>query len=317
MISEILISEDAVRPDEYWSVIADVCDFVNDLRDKRGYVDEELPVAALQVCLLDVWLGQVNNGGVSQYVANWQLYEPQNFPILDRTEQALIAIGDNGFLDLYHQMRRILEDDIKPDGLPVKDGDRDRIEAEFERQSDAFYELNGDFKCQRLQKCMRAFILAQSNTKTLSTEERHVELIRYGNENPHREERFAERQRAREAYESENPIYAAARQLCATAGRTFQQFNAGNTVTLDGILANGMALATDKGACMMICMSAEALLFELKLPPPEAMDAFSKNGDAWLDYTDANPNAYEGLDAYRREEGLLAVLATPTPLWPL
>jgi hypothetical protein len=317
VISEILISDDAIKSEKVWAVTQDVCDFVNDLREKRGYIDEELPLLAMQVYAVVDWIDQVNNGGVSQYIANLELYLPQNQLILDRTEQALVTLGADGFLALYRQMRRILANDIRPDGRPVKDGDMERIEAEFEKQSLAFDEINGDCETQHLTRMMRAFILAQPNTRILPTDARRAALIRLGNENPHRKERFAERKRAQYAFESQYPIYAAARQICAKAGRTFERLNAGSAnLTLDGVAMNGMALATDKGPCMMICTPSEALLFDLKQPPAEVQALLGKGGDEWLDYIDAHPDAYDGLETYRRDEGLLATLSTPTPLWP-
>jgi hypothetical protein len=314
MIPEILITEEAVSSPESWSVAACLVDFVNDLREKRFYEDRELPEAALHVFAVDSWLAQVNNGGVSQYVANLEMFKPEARSQLDMTERALQAMGADEFLKLYRDMRRVLANDIRPDGQPVKDGDTERIEAEFERQSNAFFDLNDYSNKNHLGATMRAYILAQPNTRLLPATAWREQLIKFGNDNPFRAERAKARKEARAAFEAQYPMYAAARQLCAQCGREFVQFNAGGAVTLDGKAANGMALATDSGTCMMILMGTEALLFRKKLPSPELERA---SMEEWFAYLQKHPDALEGLETYHRSEGLLATMTTPEPLWPL
>jgi hypothetical protein len=322
LVPDILLTQEALDSPDFWAVTACIVDFVNDLREERRYVDDEVPRAALHIYYVDLWLAEVNNGGFSQYIANHTLYAPHRKALIDITREGLEAMGAEPFLALFDEMAEIVQTGIRPDGAPSEDNSMERIEAAFERLSDRFFKLNNSRYGDKprpgsnvLSGFQRAYALAQPNLKVLPKQEWRLALVKLGKSNPLRTERAAEAKRARDAAEAQYPMYQAAKELCRLAGRAFDRFTAGGLNTLDGVEVNGMGMLTDQGSCIMLMPGNEALLFVMKMMPPAALAAHEDG--TWLTYIEKHPTALDGLNDYRMDDGVLARLAWPEPLWPL
>jgi hypothetical protein len=81
-------------------LIRAVVDFVNRMVGESCFEFDELPESAMQAYHVDYYLGQVNNGGHSQFVHNSHL----NADTLGNIERGLEAMGADNFLRIFRSM---------------------------------------------------------------------------------------------------------------------------------------------------------------------------------------------------------------------
>jgi hypothetical protein len=212
LIDEILLTKEAMASPDIWAVPECVAEFVRDLLEKRYFIEDELPEAAIDVYVSKIMLAQVNNGGFAQYIDNLELYLPTGLPLCQKTVSALAAMapdldfaapvhtataytGKDTFLSLYQEMLACLERDFTPDGWPADARLRNDIWARLEELSLRFFTLDAAYKADRFSRMQRAFILRQTNVRTLSAVDWRLALINLGKANPKLAERKQEARR--------------------------------------------------------------------------------------------------------------------------
>jgi hypothetical protein len=319
----ILLPKEAIEAVESWRAIESVVNYVNFLRDRCFYIENEIPEAALNIYYVDMWIANVNNGGILQYVNSKSLYNTQGYDLHSMTMRALVAIGAAEFEPIYKEMYDIASQRMQPEtGFVRKPWTRSKLVSSFGRLTKEFYNLDNGYSdgavsesANRLTRLMLKYLFIQPNLKIVPIAEGNELIKVIGYANPHRASRMEEARRRREEFERRDPMIWSARRLCEEAGRTFERFTAGGYYYLDGVEVTGMHLLTAEGLCVLIEFKGEALLFEANRLSPVAEAKRAEGEHAWSAYRSLHPDLYGDLRKYNIDKSLLARVVPPAPIW--
>lgn len=259
----IPVERELFDSDEPDALTEGIDDFAHWALGQAMLVGGEFPPEAMWIENLDGYAGQVLNGGHTQFVSNTRL----NPTTLRNLEDGLRAMGETAYLDILLEFRRRL--DASPEltrrALGANPGDWPK---EFDDLDRRFYDLE---KAERLVERAGRWARDLPVVKPLSREEVKQERARIIAANPLYEARREAARRRREEAEAADPLYVAAKRLCALAGIWFQRFTAFDRGRPPVVLS--AAMVTSDGMRFMVVQAGTARLLDKdRQPTPHECD---------------------------------------------
>lgn len=222
--TEILVDREAFDSQEPYDIILSVIDYVNWTFRTCKLVRGEFPLQAIQSYHADLYLSQVNNGGHRQFAKNTQLPDATMADI----ELALNAMGADDFLANFRNFAALVKND--PDLLrrmAERDFHKNKTPAlqTLEALDDRHFELN---KSEKFIALNEAWLRSLPNVKPVSDSDLSAEAAAIIARNPLFDARTIRNSQLVEEQEAADPLYVAAKALCAKAGLQFEGFTAGS-----------------------------------------------------------------------------------------
>ena len=220
LISRVFLDATAVDMQDDMSVWASAGDFTHWAMTVAYLLPGEFPEDLYNLNKVSFYAAQVDNGGHKQFAQNsgWQ---PD---IVERVTAGLDQIGATEFSAVYAEFRRLMDSNLHVHDtvLNQKFGRPPKAVDDFDSR---FYKLGG---MMRIVAHGAAWLRSLPNLALLPSEDLAIERAAVMARNTALEKRRAERIAARNAAEAADPVYVAARRLCALVGLTFSRLTTGS-----------------------------------------------------------------------------------------
>jgi hypothetical protein len=248
-------------------------------------VSGEFPAEAMWIENLDGYVGQVINGGHTQFVSNTGL----NPTTVSNVEACLRAMRASDYLEIFLEFRRRLDASPELAARARKAGSHD-WPKDFDDLDDRFYALE---KAERLVSRAGRWARGLAVVKPLPFEEIKAERARIIAANAMYGARRDAAERRRAAAETADPLYVAAKTLRAQAGLTFQRFTAFDRGKPPVVLTGGMV--TSDGIRFITVQDRRATLLDAARKPTEHSSdcpiSWPESSRTWIAVPPAEPQA--------------------------
>jgi hypothetical protein len=270
-----LVNEAALASDDPYDLVQADIDFVNWAIQQALLTRAEIPREAYLAYHVDYYLAQVNNGGHGQFASN----SGMRSNIISDISLGLEIIEAGGFLKIFTQFLEIVKSNSEVASLIQSDTESSSSPDQLEKTSERFKALSKWFgnldnrffdlnKTDPLVSRNAGWLRTLPVLKVLPTNLLGTEMAAIIAKNRLFSSRQAKRAADQEAYEARQPMYIAAKALCAAAGLRFLGFTTGRVGDNPGYFSWGVR--TSEGVRLMDLGSKDATLWDKEKKKPLA-----------------------------------------------
>ncbi|MFV0478456.1 MAG: DUF4375 domain-containing protein [Parahaliea sp.] len=251
-LSSIVVSQESHNSTDPYDLIYSNIQFLNALFDDYVYT-AEVSREALKSYYIDYYLGQVNNGGFSQFVYNTSWQEEA----IELVREGLLAIGAKRNLALFEQGATLVDSLGEKDlahylqsGYFGENDERDHLEP----ISDLFFNLQEE---EDLVEFNYRWLKQHPALEVLDVNNMQERIKQISSTLPDREERI------QQALAAEPRYYKVIRALCAQVGQQLERVTAGDpNYKYQGHETLAWHFLTEAGHHYMVEVDGSAIMFK-------------------------------------------------------